>query len=159
MSNCYTAFSASFAIRSPEELEWWEAVESTQNAGAEYGRTVLQRLGIEWNNQMEYILENFPHLWPSFTLEVHEEAQLVRLYAEESSDFEILACIMQACLRRFRPQEVFSLTWADYCDKPVLGGFGGGVLVVTADEIITETSGETQERLSREALQRVQKGE
>lgn len=158
MSNCCTAFSTCFPIRSQEELEWWEAVEVVGGDHSS-GEAELTRLGIEINNQMEHILENFPHLWPSFTIEIREEAHLILLYAEACTDFEILACIMQACLRRFRPQEVFSMTWADYCDKPFLGGFGGGVLVVTADEIITETSGETKDRLAREAFQRVQKGE
>jgi len=52
-----------------------------------------------------------------------------------SMDVDALACLMQAFLKKFRPTEVFALTWASTCSKPRLGEFGGGGFAVSADNI------------------------
>ena len=57
------------------------------------------------------------------------------LYAEESGNPLAVAQFVQAFLKRFRPEESFALTYAYFCDKPRLGEFGGGAIVVTTKSI------------------------
>jgi hypothetical protein len=57
------------------------------------------------------------------------------LYAEESGNPPAVARFVQAFLRKFRPAERFTLTYASYCDRLRLGEFGGGAIAVTAGGI------------------------
>jgi hypothetical protein len=57
------------------------------------------------------------------------------LYSEESFDPDQLATAVQAFLATFRPDQYFTMTWAEYCSKPRIGEFGGGWMVVTADDV------------------------
>lgn len=57
------------------------------------------------------------------------------LYAEEYGEPGIVAWLMQKFLKRFRPSQFWSLTYATSCSKPRVGEFGGGTVFVTADEI------------------------
>lgn len=57
------------------------------------------------------------------------------LYAEESADLERVAHLVQQFLKRFRPGDCWSLTYAATCSKPRVGEFGGGAIFVTAAEI------------------------
>jgi hypothetical protein len=43
--------------------------------------------------------------------------------------------LIQKCLKRFRPDQCWSLTYANTCSKPRRGEFGGGAVFVTAHEI------------------------
>jgi hypothetical protein len=42
---------------------------------------------------------------------------------------------VQKFLKKFRPDQCWSLTYATTCSKPRAGEFGGGAVFVTADEI------------------------
>lgn len=57
------------------------------------------------------------------------------LYAEESGDPGQVAHLVQQFLKKFRPDQCWSLTYATTCSKPRVGEFGGGGLFVTADSI------------------------
>ena len=57
------------------------------------------------------------------------------LYAIESAALDRLAHLIRKFLAKFRPNDVWSLTYATYCSKPRVGEFSGGALVVTAAEI------------------------
>jgi len=72
--------------------------------------------------------------WPRFEWELQESE--LWIYATEDCDLGILADIISAFLRKFRPKEVFTLTWAEVCSKPRLGEFGGGWMYVTANKTI-----------------------
>ena len=45
------------------------------------------------------------------------------------------ACLVRKFLKRFRPDQCWSLTYATTCSKPRVGEFGGGAVFVTAEEI------------------------
>jgi len=47
----------------------------------------------------------------------------------------IIALLAKTFLRRFRPDQCWSLTYAIHCSKPRVGEFGGGAIFVTADKI------------------------
>ena len=46
-----------------------------------------------------------------------------------------VAWLVQKFLKKFRPDQCWSLTYAATCSKPRVGEFGGGAVFVTADEI------------------------
>ena len=46
-----------------------------------------------------------------------------------------VAWLVQKFLKKFRPDQCWSLTYATTCSKPRAGEFGGGAMFVTADEI------------------------
>jgi hypothetical protein len=62
------------------------------------------------------------------------------IYADEYGDQERVAHLIRKFLKTFRPNECWSLTWAETCSKPRVGEFGGGALFVTADEIKWQSS-------------------
>ena len=55
-------------------------------------------------------------------------------YAEESGSPDNVAWLVQKFLKRFRPDQCWSLTYAATCSKPRVGEFGGGAVFVTADD-------------------------
>jgi hypothetical protein len=57
------------------------------------------------------------------------------IYIEEWGNADNVAWLVQKFLRRFRPDQCWSLTYATTCSKPRCGEFGGGAVFVTADEI------------------------
>jgi hypothetical protein len=62
------------------------------------------------------------------------------LYAEEGAELDLVAHLVQKFLRKFRPKECWSLTYATTCSKPRVGEFGGGAVFVTAAEIKYENA-------------------
>ena len=57
------------------------------------------------------------------------------LYAAEDGNPEQVALIVQQFLKRFRPDQCWSLTYALMCSKLRVGEFSGGAYFVTAEEI------------------------
>jgi hypothetical protein len=57
------------------------------------------------------------------------------LYAEEFGCVDRVAHLVQKFLRRFRPEDCWSLTYATTCSRPRVGEFGGGAVFVAADRI------------------------
>jgi hypothetical protein len=57
------------------------------------------------------------------------------IYAEEGGDVERVAHLVQKFLKKFRPEECWSLSYATTCSKPRVGEFGGGAVFVTAADI------------------------
>src|SRR5689334_10468962 len=52
------------------------------------------------------------------------------LYSEESGDPERVGAFVRRFLENFRPDDCWSLTYAETCDKPRVSGFSGGGLFV-----------------------------
>jgi hypothetical protein len=57
------------------------------------------------------------------------------LYAMEGGEPERVAAFVQDFLRKFRPNQCWSLTYAITCSSPRVGDFTGGACFVTADEV------------------------
>ena len=76
------------------------------------------------------------------------------LYTEQWGYVERVAHLVQKFLKKFRPGQCWSLTWATTCSKPRVGQFGGGAVFVTAAEIkwqITDDFVEEQTKAFRES--------
>ncbi len=50
-------------------------------------------------------------------------------------DVSNVAWLVQKFLKKFRPDQCWSLTYSATCSKPRVGEFGGGAVFVTADTI------------------------
>jgi hypothetical protein len=57
------------------------------------------------------------------------------IHAGEWGYVDGAARLVRKFLKRFRPDQCWSLTYATVCSKPRVGEFGGGAVFVTADEI------------------------
>jgi len=57
------------------------------------------------------------------------------VFAEEGGDPNHVVHLVREFLKRFRPDQCWSLTYATTCSKLRTGAFGGGGIFVTADEI------------------------
>lgn len=57
------------------------------------------------------------------------------VYAEESGCPDNIAWLVQKFLKKFRPDQCWSLSYSTTCSKPRAGEFGGGAVFVTADTI------------------------
>ena len=83
-------------------------------------------LGFEYSFHDDHDTEGWGrHLW---------------VYAEESGCPDNIAWLAQKFLRKFRPDQCWSLTYATTCSKPRAGEFGGGAVFVTADTIRWENA-------------------
>ncbi len=63
------------------------------------------------------------------------EGNSMHFYAEESGEIRLLGEVIQKFLSEFRPDRVFTLTYAASCSSMRIGAFTGGAMVVTAKEI------------------------
>ena len=62
-------------------------------------------------------------------------ARYLWLYADGYGDPAHVAWLIHKFLKRFRPDQCWSLTYANTCSKPRVGEFSGGAEFVTATEI------------------------
>jgi hypothetical protein len=69
------------------------------------------------------------------------------LYAEDGGEPNHAAWLVRKFLRRFRPDQCWSLTWSTSCSKPRVGEFGGGAVFVTATAIRWQNAYDFVERL------------
>jgi hypothetical protein len=57
------------------------------------------------------------------------------IHGGENGYVDGAACLVRKFLKRFRPDQCWSLTYATTCSKPRVGEFSGGAVFVTAEEI------------------------
>ncbi len=60
--------------------------------------------------------------------------------ADDYGNPDHVAWLVQKFLKRFRPDQCWSLTYASTCSKLRVGEFGGGAVFVTADEIVWQNA-------------------
>jgi len=93
----------------------------------------------------------FRHDEPIINAKLSKEGDAweVWFYSEESNDPNAVGMLVQAFFQKFRADgdDVFTLTWADYCGKLRIGEFGGGAMAVNKSHILIENVYETLEGL------------
>lgn len=57
------------------------------------------------------------------------------IYAEMNCNLDHVAAFMHMFLKKFRPNDALSFTWATTCSRLRIGEFGGGAVFVTAKKI------------------------
>jgi hypothetical protein len=127
MANHYQQFSEAIDDIAPDERIWINHVLSLR-----VDKNIVSNLkeeGIEVDD------EDSANWWPGFQWELRDTDTSILIYAQESGDLECVAAFVKAFLAKFRPNDCWSLTWADTCSRPRIGEFSGGGLFITAKSV------------------------
>jgi len=161
MANYYTRFSEVIDLNE-EEYKWFEEqLEWTYLYNGEVRRPdeafsadFLQD-NAEWQGYRFFSFLS-PNEMPNFEAELVNEngERYVWIYADEYAEPEYAAMLVQAFLKRFRPNDCWTMTYACTCSKPRPGAFGGGVVFVTADTIDGRNTAELAEEFRTKASRR-----
>lgn len=137
MANNYRQFCEYLEFPEDKELAakartWWSDILTVEEMEPDDLRKTLQGYGIRAESvDIDY--------WPDFQTEL--SARGICLYSEEFSNIDNILVTVQAYLKKFQPNGVFTLEWADFCSKVRVDEFGGGVAVVTATQVEVATTG------------------
>jgi len=133
MANNYLQFSEMIENLTPDEKEWVQMTlfhELGEVGNEKADEAFLDALGLGTPTGMDD-----PEGWPDFNWDiVDRDGVHLWIYAEESGDIDHVGAFVRSFLAKFRPKEVFKLTWSETCSKLRVGEFGGGALFVTAEE-------------------------
>ena len=155
MANNYLQFSEVIPRLTPEEEAWLRAQLQTVvvHHGQETeidGTDETDAADAEWlGPRFLRDKEDYDPSWggTDFQYEFDDDAysdwgRHLWVYAEESGWPDNLAWLVQKFLKKFRPDQCWSLTYAATCSKPRVGEFSGGAVFVTADAICGQSAGE-----------------
>jgi hypothetical protein len=125
MADNYLQFSECLDALTREEAEWLheQLAENPDRGCPRFLLDLSDREADDCDCGFQYDFQELPQdrcLW---------------LSAEERGDVQRVAHFVQKFLRRFRPDQCWSLTYATTCSTLRLGEFGGGAVFVTPDEI------------------------
>lgn len=134
MADNYVLFSEVIPKLSGEERAWARTVLKAGQDGdgvREWGggpalRAVLAEAGVD-------LAELEADEWPAFEWEIDSATGDLWLYSAGEGDVGHAAAFARGLLARFRPRDVWTLTWAETCSRPRVGEFGGGAVFVGAD--------------------------
>lgn len=140
MANHYTQWSEYISFNNKEEADWLKDVlfldiskyETPENEDLDNAEIVQEILSSNFGIELRIDdADNFP----GFERYISNDRSGVSIYAEEYGDVSVAAIILQAFLKKFRPNDHFSIQWADTCSKPRAGEFGGGAVFITAKKL------------------------
>lgn len=155
MATYYRQFSETLASLTPEEEAWLrqQLEPIVVIGGTEYKKSddALKNSDTEPSYQGLRFLRDYEGLDPEYRDELaHDQGFEVEFnvddtdetwfFAEEQGDPDRLAHLIQKFLKRFRPDQCWSLTYSNSCNKLREGAFSGGAVFVTATEVIHEDS-------------------
>lgn len=146
MADNYLEFSEIIENLSEEEKAWIRNIP----AGRDYEEEedfyeALEEYGIEPGPDL--FVEEFPYF--SYTIEQRDGQSHWWIYSGSYGNVDHVIVLVQAFIRKFRPDYIFSLTYSESCSKPRVGEFGGGWVVVTKDDVF----GDNAYREAREKVQ------
>jgi len=108
VANNYLLFSESIGPLTPKEEQWFvDAVEAIEDPPEDSGCPEI--VDFQWGIQNHYV--NF--------------------YSMESGDVEQVCNLVHEFFKAHRPDDRFTMRWAETCSKPRVGQFGGGMAAVT----------------------------
>lgn len=116
----------------PEEVVWIKKYTRPPRDHAEWpeDEAAQKRYLEEWHKLFPDVDDHDG--WPSFNSALEDNETCWWIYAEESCNLDHVVAMVQAFFWKFRPREVFSLTYAETCSRMRVDEFSGGWLVVTA---------------------------
>lgn len=133
MANNYLQFSELLAGVTPEQRSWIKEFLLKPENDPNYAQADSQ---IDWDAWARDHPKADAEDWPGFEYEFDDsEPDSMLLHASEYGNLDNLLVFIQAYLRKFVPEGMFKLTYAETCEKPRVGQFGGGGLVITADTV------------------------
>ena len=142
MSNNYLQFSECLKIPSAEALAWTNSQLDTSGLEDEPPRKY------DWERD-DPDLEEFSNGF-SWSIEANPDgSSSLWIYAEEHGNLCDVASFVQAFLRRFLPNGVWTMTYSQTCSRLRVGEFSGGAIVVTAEEIESLDAGTWAVKMAR----------
>ena len=69
----------------------------------------------------------------NFDYDLKRKERTLHVYAEEDGNLDTLSALVQEFIKKFRPDFIFCVSWADTCSKMRVGVFGGGAMVVSRE--------------------------
>jgi hypothetical protein len=139
MANNYCQFSEVLSCGSKEEAQW---VSRISQLALDYSLEQVE-VGPDWNDDFEPITEDAKLAADivdggfngcGFSFKIEDDSN-VWFYAEECGDPGFVAEIVFEYFKKFNKKECFSISYAETCERPRVGEFGGGALFVTLDGI------------------------
>ena len=141
VANNYRQYSAALELHNEEEKEWartrltllstcWEDREDLKDDDA--FQRELKAVGELGYNDDPDRGRAFDSEW-----EIEEDVDSYVWFHSDGEEGEVdhVAAFVQEFFRKFQPDGIFCISWADTCSKPRIGEFSGGALVVTAEKI------------------------
>lgn len=156
MANNYQLWSASFAWptqRKEEAQRWLAAATADPPEDNEDGPTDYKLLP---NQENWRDFENCEGR-VDFQVNLNDDNAFV-VYVDDSGNLEHAVALVQEYFREFDPEAIGTIEWADTCDKPRPGEFGGGVVVFDKDHEYWRSTGALSSEL-REQLLQARRGE
>ena len=124
MADNYQQWSAAIEELTEEEMAWIEKV--FENSPEEEEEEEEEEEDVLCVSETGVGHVEFTHI-------VDRSAHTFYAYAEEYADLSPLIRLVSAFIKKFRPDYVFKLSWADTCSKPRAGEFTGGGVVVSRE--------------------------
>jgi hypothetical protein len=136
MANTYTQFSQIIENITDEERAWLLLnLDSPEDRFSPEDEVAMYK----WADEIGLPHDECPY-WPDFGAVLEDDKHRLWIYSEESGNLDNVVILVQAFLEKFRPKEVFAMNWAATCSKPRIEEFGGGAIVVSAEEVQSITS-------------------
>jgi len=137
MANNYLQFAAQLDLLSEDEAAWLK--ELCLYINTTYDGDVMPSAFEGLTALGDAIVEEFES-----GFDYKFEGNSVTFVSDEGTDPALIAEIVHQFFRKMRPngRDIFTIQWAEFCDKLRVGEFGGGACVVTREEIVSMTTGE-----------------
>ena len=158
MADHYTGFSEMIKHITAEEQKWIEGIPQAES----FEEDTQYENEDQWKKALVIALETHGiavedmelSVFPNFEHEIHDHHGSTHpswwIYTEEWAHIDHAGHVVQAFIRKFRPDYVFKLTWCEYCSKPRIGEFGGGWMVASKDEIVFGNTWEEADNAAEE---------
>ncbi len=128
MANNYTHFSQVISDLTKDESTWLKKrLEPVDDGDEKAIQAVMDEMELEDLDGAEY--------WPGFTYDFEKADTVFWVYSLDSGDLDHVAAIVHAFLKKFRPDDIWVMNWANFCSKPRIEEFDGGAMAVTAQGI------------------------
>lgn len=158
MADYYSLFSILIPLQSPEEVEWCREQLSIDDILSGCEEDNSGRLLLPEEAKQKYVLADHcaESNYLGFEYEIQEsdrgELPSLWLYCHDSFDSESLIIFLMAFLKKFHPDGVISIGICHTCSRPIVNSYGGGAIVITADDVRSMSTGDWIYEQERELI-------
>ena len=123
MANNYCQWSESIEELTEEEMDWLHSCFSWEPPEGAFDDEKF-----EWPAWYDRDAESV-----HFEYDLDRKRGILHVYAEEYGNIDTLSALIHEFIQKFRPDFIFSMSWADTCSKMRIGEFGGGAMVISRE--------------------------
>jgi hypothetical protein len=130
MPSNYTHFSFAFTLNSPAEAEYLETI---LQAADDYEEDATAKNTVDDIFGEDY--EDYGTLGFNYQISGDSGKQTMWIYdSDGEGNVDFAVSLVQTYLAKFNPTGIIAFEYAQTCSSPRVGEFGGGAVVVTADD-------------------------